>query len=130
MLITEGYVYLDVRSEPEFAEGHPPGALNVPLQHRGSSGLEANPEFLAVVERAFAKDARLVIGCQSGARSLKAARLMIAAGFTALRELRTGFGGSRDAFGRVEPGWSKVGLAVEAGAPAGQRYEDVKARSG
>ena len=29
----EGYVYLDVRSTPEFSEGHPQGALNIPLHH-------------------------------------------------------------------------------------------------
>ena len=27
----EGYVYLDVRSVPEFAAGHPTGAYNIPL---------------------------------------------------------------------------------------------------
>ena len=32
-LLGEGWVYLDVRSIPEFDDGHPPGAANVPLLH-------------------------------------------------------------------------------------------------
>ena len=27
----EGYIYVDVRSIPEFEQGHPEGAVNVPL---------------------------------------------------------------------------------------------------
>ena len=30
----EGYTYVDVRSIPEFEQGHPEGAVNVPLLHR------------------------------------------------------------------------------------------------
>lgn len=128
-LLESGYVYVDVRSEPEFERGHPPGALNVPFMHRGPTGLVANPDFVSVMEAAFEKTgARLVLGCQSGNRSQKAGAALVQAGFTDLRELRTGWDGSRDAFGRVEPGWSKVGLPVETGVPAGQSYEDVKMR--
>jgi rhodanese-related sulfurtransferase len=127
-LIASGYTYIDVRSEPEFEQGHPPGALNVPFMHRGPAGLVPNTEFVAVVEAAFGKDERLLIGCQSGGRSKKAVALLAQAGFTQLRELGTGFGGSRDAFGRVEAGWSKVGLPIETGSTAGQRYLDVKNR--
>jgi rhodanese-related sulfurtransferase len=122
------YTYVDVRSEPEFEQGHPPGALNVPFQHRGPAGLVPNPEFVAVIEAAFDKDARLLLGCQSGGRSRKAAAALVAAGFSELRELRTGWDGSRDAFGRLEPGWSKVGLPVETGLPEGQTYADVQTR--
>ncbi len=129
-LIGEGYVYVDVRSEPEFERGHPAGAVNVPLMQRGPAGLVSNPDFLSVMEEAFGKSERLVIGCQTGGRSLKAARMLAEAGYTNLRELRTGFEGSRDAFGRPEPGWSKRGLPVGTGAPPGQTYEDVKRRGG
>ena len=35
----QGYTYVDVRSIPEFEQGHPAGAVNVPLLHRdGRSG--------------------------------------------------------------------------------------------
>jgi rhodanese-related sulfurtransferase len=33
LMRAEGYSYLDVRSVPEFDEGHPEGAYNVPLLH-------------------------------------------------------------------------------------------------
>lgn len=128
-LIGEGYVYVDVRSEPEFERGHPAGALNVPISNRGPTGLVPNTEFMAVMEAAFGKNDRLVIGCQTGARSMKAARMLHDAGFTNLRELRTGFEGARDAFGRVEPGWNKKGLPVGTGFPPGQSYDDVKRRA-
>jgi rhodanese-related sulfurtransferase len=128
-LLGEGYVYLDVRSEPEFEQGHAPGALNVPLLHQGPAGLTANPEFQAVMEAAFAKDEKLLVACKAGGRSLKAAALLEAAGYTNVREMRAGWDGGKDAFGRPEPGWSKKGLPVEAGLPAGQRYADVKQRA-
>jgi rhodanese-related sulfurtransferase len=128
-LIGEGYVYIDVRSEPEFEKGHPAGALNVPISHRSPHGLVPNPEFLSVMERAFDKTERLLIGCQTGGRSMKAIEQLTRAGFTNLRELRTGFEGRKDAFGRVEPGWSKKNLPIGTGFPAGQSYEDVKRRA-
>jgi len=48
----EGYIYLDVRSEYEFQQGHPRGAVNIPLQQLNESmqSLEPNPEFVDVVE--------------------------------------------------------------------------------
>lgn len=128
-LLNEGYVYLDVRSEEEFVQGHVPGALNVPLQHRGPSGLVDNPDFLAVVGAAFGKAEPLLIGCQTGSRSIRAAKSLAEAGYTNLRELMTGFSGSRDAFGRTLPGWTKKGLPVENAVGPGQSYEDVKQRS-
>lgn len=127
-LLDQGYVYVDVRSEPEFEQGHVPGAYNVPLRHQGPAGLVDNPDFLAVMQEAFGRDERILLGCRSGARSLKAAQVLIGAGYTNLRELRTGWEGARDAFGRVDPGWSKSELPVETGAPEGRRYADVKQR--
>jgi rhodanese-related sulfurtransferase len=128
-LIGEGYIYVDVRSEPEFEKGHPAGALNVPISHRGASGFAPNPEFLTVMESAFDKSERLLIGCQTGARSMKAVEALTRAGFTNLRELRTGFEGKKDAFGKLDPGWSKKGLPIGTGFPPGQSYEDVKRRA-
>ncbi|MCA9595042.1 MAG: hypothetical protein KC776_17110, partial [Myxococcales bacterium] len=34
-MLKDGYVYVDVRSQPEFEAGHVPGSLNVPLLHMG-----------------------------------------------------------------------------------------------
>jgi rhodanese-related sulfurtransferase len=128
VLLADGYVYVDVRSEPEFEAGHVPGALNVPLLHQGPGGMSANPEFLSVMQQAFGKDEKLVVGCKAGGRSKKAADQLAQAGFTELTEMSAGWDGSRDAFGRVVPGWSKQGLPIEPGTPSGQAYADVKQR--
>lgn len=126
-LLDDGWKYLDVRSEPEFQAGHPEGALNVPLLHAGPGGMTPNPDFLAVVQKAFPKDAKLVVGCQAGGRSLRAAQLLEGAGYSEIVDQRAGYGGARDQFGRiVEPGWEAEKLPVEAGNPAGRSYKDLK----
>ncbi|HEV8245105.1 MAG TPA: rhodanese-like domain-containing protein [Polyangiaceae bacterium] len=126
-LLEQGYLYVDVRSEPEFALGHPPGALNVPISHKTPAGMAPNTDFLEVMQRVFAKGERLVLGCASGPRSRRAAQMLAQAGFTELCEMSAGFSGGRDAFGRPLPGW-KQNLPVETGTPAGQSYADVKLR--
>jgi rhodanese-related sulfurtransferase len=128
-LLEDGALYLDVRSEPEFAEGHAPGALNVPLLHQGPAGMVENADFLRVVEGAFAKEERLVVGCKSGGRSRRAAGMLTRAGYTAIFDVVGGFEGGRDAFGRAAPGWRAGGLPVETSQSAGQSYADVKQRA-
>ncbi|HLV67065.1 MAG TPA: rhodanese-like domain-containing protein [Polyangiaceae bacterium] len=128
-LLQQGAVYVDVRSEQEFADGHPPGALNVPIAHLGPGGMTPNPEFMSVMEQAFGKNEKLVIGCKAGGRSRRAAELLVRAGYTDISDMAAGWEGSRDAFGRPLPGWSKRELPVEAGEPEGQRYADVKQRT-
>ena len=127
-LQSEGYVYVDVRSEQEFEGGHPKGAVNVPISHMGPAGFEPNPDFMSVMEQSFAKDEKLVIGCKSGARSRRAAAMLTSAGFSTVADMIAGFGGSRDAFGRPSPGWQQKNLPVETGAPDGQSYASVKTR--
>ncbi len=129
MLLAEGHVYVDVRSEPEFEAGHVPGALNVPLLHQGPAGLTPNPEFLSVVQQAFGKGEKLILGCKAGGRSKKAADQLAQAGYTELADMSAGWDGSRDAFGRAVPGWSKKELPVEQGKTPGQTYADVKQRT-
>ena len=126
----EGYVYLDVRSEPEFAAGHPTGAQNVPLMHAGPAGMAPNPDFLAVVQAVYPKDAKLVVGCKAGGRSIKAAEMMASAGYTSVIDQRAGFDGPRDAFGALsEKGWSPAGLPVET-TTAGGSYVELKQKAG
>jgi rhodanese-related sulfurtransferase len=127
-LLREGYVYVDVRTEAEFENGHPAGAVNVPVSHMGAAGFEPNPEFMAVIERAFTKDEKLVIGCKTGSRSRRAAAMLVSAGFKTVTDMIAGFAGSRDAFGRPTPGWSQKGLPIETGSPEGRSYADVKER--
>ena len=90
----EGYVYVDVRSVPEFAAGHPTGAYNVPLLDMGPAGMTPNPNFLSVVEKTFPRDARLVVGCKAGGRSAKAAAMLEQAGFTNIVDQRAGYEGA------------------------------------
>jgi rhodanese-related sulfurtransferase len=120
----EGYVYLDVRSIPEFEAGHPTGAYNVPLLHQGPAGMTPNPEFLGVMEKAFPKDARLVVGCKAGGRSQKAAALLEAAGFTRLVEQKAGYEGA----GPAEPGWRPKGLPTTTEASPDHTYEGIRSR--
>ncbi|MEO6603495.1 MAG: rhodanese-like domain-containing protein [Polyangiaceae bacterium] len=127
-LMGQGYVYVDVRSEPEFEAGHPEGALNVPLLNAGPVGLVPNPEFQAVMEAAFGKDEPLIIGCKAGGRSKKASDLLAHAGFSKLSDQIAGFDAGKDAFGRAIPGWSRSALPVAKGKPRGQAYADVKQR--
>jgi rhodanese-related sulfurtransferase len=43
-------IYLDVRTEAEFAQGHPAGAINVPVVFiKGPGQMELNGEFVDVV---------------------------------------------------------------------------------
>ncbi|NLY94241.1 MAG: rhodanese-like domain-containing protein [Myxococcales bacterium] len=123
----EGYVYVDVRSVPEFEGGHPEGAYNVPLLHRGPRGLEPNPDFMKVMEACFDKDQKIIVGCQVGGRSLKACEQLLAAGFTGVVDQLAGFGGAKDAFGgTAEPGWQAAGLPVSIHAEAGRDYESLR----
>ncbi len=127
-LLKQGHVYVDVRSEPEFEEGHPEGALNVPLLNAGPVGLAPNPDFLSVMESAFGKGEPLVIGCKAGGRSKRASEMLAKAGFSSLSDQIAGFDAGKDAFGRAIPGWSRTALPVGKGKPAGQSYADVKLR--
>src|SRR5687768_12341782 len=122
-LMDEGWTYVDVRSEPEFEQGHPAGAVNVPLLHPGQGSMVPNLDFLMVMKAAFPTDARLVVGCNSAARSTRAATLLEGQGYTQLVIQRAGFGGARDASGQVvEPGWAEAQLPVGTGQPEGRAY--------
>lgn len=102
--LTEGFTYVDVRTPEEFAEGRPAGAVNVPL----------GDDFVVRMNARFAKDAKLVVGCKAGGRSLRAAKALLAAGYTNVLDQRAGFDAVRGAFGEVtEPGWSRANLPIE-----------------
>ena len=118
----EGYVYLDVRSVPEFEAGHPEGAYNVPLLDLGPQGMTPNPAFLQVVQAHFPPDTKLVVGCKAGGRSLQAASLLESNGYTQVIDQRAGFDGSG------EPGWSRRGLPVSKAAPPERRYAELAAK--
>ena len=112
----DGYVYVDVRSIPEFEAGHPEGAYNVPLAHMRPQGMAPNTEFLNVMEKRFGKGAKIVVGCKSGGRSLQAATVLLSSGFADVIDQRAGF------LGATEPGWAPAGLPTTKDAPADHTY--------
>ncbi|MHB2016331.1 MAG: rhodanese-like domain-containing protein [Candidatus Xenobia bacterium] len=108
----EGYVYLDVRSVSEFADGHPEGAWNIPLLHVTSRGRVPNERFLDAVAATFPRTQKIVLGCASGGRSLHALQMLQQAGFSAVIDQRCGFEGNH-----AEPGWRSSGLPTAKAAP-------------
>jgi rhodanese-related sulfurtransferase len=126
-LMKQGWKYVDVRSIPEFAEGHPEGSVNVPLMHAQAGRMAPNASFGAVMQANFGKDDNLVLGCKMGGRSAQAAALLEAAGYKNVVDVRGGFGGERDPFGRVTtPGWADSGLPVAKEATPGASYAELE----
>jgi rhodanese-related sulfurtransferase len=129
LLSDEGYRYLDVRTEGEFADGHPATAVNVPVvfPDRGTGQMALNPDFLTVVEAHLPKDTKLVVGCLSGGRSQRAAELLTQAGYAHVVNMQGGFGGARDQTGRsVVAGWAERGLPVCKDCGAENSYAGLR----
>jgi len=127
LIDTEGFVYLDVRSVEEFEAGHPAGAYNIPIAHMAAGGMKPNPEFLEEVSAVFPTSSKLVLGCKSGGRSLRAAQALAQAGYEQVVDQRAGFGGVRSPFGEVqEPGWKDAGLDVALEPEEGRSYAELK----
>ena len=126
----EGYSYIDVRSVPEFENGHPEGASSVPLMHLdpATRQMRPNPDFLAVMQARFPTGAKLLIGCQMGGRSARAAQVLAGAGYETAVNVDGGFGGRRDpATGRTAAeGWAEAGLPTETGDGADRGYEALR----
>jgi len=122
-----GYIYLDVRTVPEFDAGHVPGAKNVPvLEPDAYVRMQMNPKFVQIVEANFAKNVKVITGCKMGGRSMKAAQLLLSAGFESVVDMRGGFSGEMDEFGRLSfPGWAPRGLPVSQECAPEGRYENL-----
>jgi rhodanese-related sulfurtransferase len=128
-LTNAGWTFVDVRSEGEFAEGHPSGSFNVPLAHMAGGSMVPNPDFVSVMEKAFGKDAKIVLGCRSGNRSMRAGQALAVAGFAHLVDQRAGWDGARSPFGEMaEAGWSRAGLPSETATQPGHSYAELKAK--
>lgn len=110
-----GARYLDVRTPEEFAEGHPQGAVNVPVFLDSPSGRVLNPDFVEDVREQFPQATALVIGCRSGGRSAKACQLLLAVGYTNVANIDGGFAGRFDPIDGtcLCPGWEECGLPVD-----------------
>lgn len=109
MSASTDHAFLDVRTEAEYAAGHPAGALNVPVAFPdGAGGMQGNPDFLAVVEKHVPKDRKVFVSCKMGGRSMAACQALEAAGYSDLVNIDGGFGGKPDV-----KGWADEGLPVE-----------------
>ena len=83
-----GYIILDVRRPDEFAEGHIPGAINVPNEEIGTAEIAELPD----------KSQLILVYCRSGRRSKEAAEKLVKLGYTNIVE----FGGILDYTGEIE----------------------------
>ena len=84
----KGYIILDVRRPDEFAEGHIPGAINVPNEEIGTAEIEKLPD----------KSQLILVYCRSGRRSKEASEKLVKLGYTNIVE----FGGIQDYEGEIE----------------------------
>ena len=130
----EGYLYVDVRSIPEYQKGHPAGSHNVPLLHfdAQTGQMRPNAEFLSVMQANYPLDAKLLIGCQVGGRSAQAAQMLASLGYADVSNVLGGFGGAKDpATGQfINEGWAQAGLPVESETPDGAGYDELRGKVG
>lgn len=110
----QGWRYIDVRSPQEFAQGHPEGAVNIPILFMGPLGTQPNPEFVDVVRKHFAPGEPLLLGCKSGGRSARACMALEQAGYQQLANVAGGM-----------QGWSSLGLPSSTDLE-GVSWEDLK----
>jgi rhodanese-related sulfurtransferase len=75
----KGMMLLDVRTDKEFARGHIPGAVHVPLTDIGDR------------VKKHKKDKELVVYCQSGNRSVWAIKRLMGMGYKNLYNLKGGY---------------------------------------
>ena len=123
----EGYTYLDVRSEEEFAQGHVPGAVNIPVATSNplGPGLVANPDFNKQVAAQLDKDSKIITACLRGGRSLKAAMMLTAEGYTGIVDMLGGYDAELDAVGNVVvEGWARRGFPTTTEDVDGEETPD------
>ena len=82
------YIILDARRPDEFAEGHIPGAINVPNEEIGTAEIAELPN----------KSQLILVYCRSGRRSKEASEKLVKLGYTNIVE----FGGILDYKGEIE----------------------------
>ena len=89
-------------------------------------GMEPNDDFVQVVEKHFAKDHKLVVGCKIGGRSARACDLLASLGYTSLANMDGGFSGRYDEIGRlVQEGWAGCGFPHTIDAEDGRSYDEL-----
>jgi rhodanese-related sulfurtransferase len=123
-------VYIDVRTEGEFVNGHPLGAVNIPVAFPDPErGMMVNSDFVRVVEANFPREKKIILGCQAGPRSTSAANMLQQVGFHDVSNLLGGFGGMRDPTGKITaPGWASSGLPVSNHNGEGVSYQSLSTK--
>jgi rhodanese-related sulfurtransferase len=81
-----------------------------------------------VLQARFEPDTPLLIGCQMGGRSMRAAQMLESFGFSNVANVRGGYGGARGMMGH-DAGWAEAGLPVETEDEAGANYREQLARA-
>ena len=84
----KNYIILDARRPDEFAEGHIPGAINIPNEEIGTTEIAELPD----------KSQLILVYCRSGRRSKEASEKLVKLGYTNIVE----FGGILDYKGEIE----------------------------
>ncbi len=90
-----GVPYVDIRTAMEFESGHPQGAYHIPfgIQDPASMMMVFNESFLEVLAEHFDKEEPILIACQAGGRSARAALLLEQQGYTQIMDVGPGWGG-------------------------------------
>lgn len=117
---TNGATLVDVRSTAEFNDGHPAGALHVPLldADEDTGQMMPNPDFIRVMRANFAPDTSLLLSCRTGGRSARAAQMLEAFGFTNLTNVDGGY-----------EAWTPAGLPTETSTPDERAYATLLAKA-
>ena len=76
VLVENGALLVDVRSEGEYADGGIEGSINIPIQ-----------ELASRMDELGDKNGEIVVYCQSGGRSAMAKRLLESNGFSKVHDL-------------------------------------------
>ena len=118
----QGYAYLDVRSVPEFAQGHPAGAYNVPLIHMGPGGQPAERP-LPRGGRAALREGRRTRRRLPDVGPLPAGRVDSRAG--GLQQPADPAGGLRRARRRWSPAGGRAGCPRAEAAEAGRSWDEL-----
>ena len=84
----KNYIILDARRPDEYAEGHIPGAINVPNEEIGTAEIAELPD----------KSQLILVYCRSGKRSKEASEKLVKLGYTNIVE----FGGILNWKGEIE----------------------------
>src|SRR3954466_12144871 len=125
---SSGATYLDVRSIPEFEQGHPEGAFNVPLLHldAATGQMRPNPEFLSVVRANFPQDTAMVVGCRMGGRSAQACEILSSAGYRDVANILGGYSGAPQ---MGQTGWAQEGLPVDTASLPAHDYAALQKKA-